>query len=194
MIKGDTMGNEIDKLKKKLKKVMQEKDRCMICLNLTAGKKHQLYRDKYRILNEEYWILQESLNYYEGILIAENDEIEIKRIGDSVENMYHIYLKGKAIKIGHIDYEGYHSSIITGDIGYVIDCNYNGHHYAYKALCLLSDYLYKNGIPDFYISVFSHNIPSIKTINRYGGEVIRTEGRLTTYQCNTRLLNIEKSL
>lgn len=188
------MNVDINKLRRQVDIAFMEKAKCVQQINKSTGKRYELYREKFRVLNEKYWLLQEKLDYYESSLIAENDEIEIKRFGNELEGMYGIYLKGQGIKIGHIDYRGYHASLITGDIGYIIDFKYHGHNYAYKALCMLSDYLYKNGVSDFYISVFTDNIPSVKTIEKYGGRIIRIDDRLTTYQCDTRLLKKERSL
>ena len=187
---------DIERLKKEVEKAIIQKNKCMADINRATGRKYELMREKFRVLNEKYWLLQEKLDYYESTYITGDDEIEIKRIGDTLENMYGIYLKGESIKIGHIDYRGYHDSTITGDVGYFIDNRFNGHNYAYKALSLLSDYLYKNGVPDFYISVFIDNVPSLKIILRavlnYGGSIIEMNGNMVTFECKTRLKNINK--
>lgn len=177
---------DIEKLVNQVIKAFNNRQSCINKLKVATGQKNALLRQKLKVLDEKYWLLQEKLTYYQSNLINSDDEIEIKRFGDEIRNKYGIYLKNEGIKIGHIDYEGYHASIIFGDIGYVIDYRFNGHHYAYKALCLLSSYLYDQGINDFYISAFNDNIPSIKTIMRYGGNIIRKEGRIVTFQCETR--------
>ncbi len=186
------MNVDIYKLKREVENALMERNRCIYAINKAQGKKYFLLREKFKVINEKYWFLQEKLDYYESSLIASSDELDIKRFGNNIEAMYDIYLKDQGIKVGHIDYRGYHISNITGDIGYVIDCRFNGHNYAYKALCLLSDYLNRNNINDFYISVFSDNIPSIKTIEKYGGVIIRKDNRISTYQCITKQINIEK--
>ena len=180
------MNMDVENLRRKLEKITKEKETCAKKINKSIGEKYQLLREKYKLLNEEYWLVRDKLDYYESSLIASNDEIEIKRFGNEIESIYWIYLKDLKTKIGHIYYEGYHNSIIVGDIGYVIDSRFNGHNYAYKALCLLSSYLYENGISDFYISVFHGNTPSIKTIEKYGGTIIHQDKSLTTYKCETR--------
>lgn len=188
------MNVDIYKLKRDVEKALIEKMRCLHCINKATGKKYLLLREKFKVLNEKYWLLQEKLDYYQSNLVIDSDELEIKRYGNELENMYGIYLKGQPIKIGHIDYRGYHDSIISGDIGYVIDSRFNGNNYAYKALCLLSNYLYLNNVDDFYISVFKDNIPSNKIINKYGGAIIREDDKLCTYQCDTRRIINEKNL
>ena len=181
------MKDDIERLKLRVSKAFIERQKCMQFLMRSAGNENLVYRKKFNILNEKYWILQEKLDYFESEFIAADDEIEIKRLGNELCNMYNIYLKKNKLKVGHIDYRGYHDSVISGDVGYVIDYRYRGNNYAYKALCLFSNYLYDNNIPDFYISVFHDNIPSIKTIHKYGGGmIIKEDDKITTYECETR--------
>lgn len=188
------MNVDIYKLRREVEKALMEKNKCIYDINKSQGKKYFLLREKFKAINEKYWLLQEKLDYYESNLVATSDELDIKRFGNELESMYGIYLKDQGIKIGHIDYRGHHTSPITGDIGYVIDYRFKGHNYAYKALCLLADYLNRNNISDFYISVLSDNIPSIKTIEKYGGVIIRKDNRISTYECITKRINNEKNL
>ena len=187
------MAVNIDRLRRSVEIAMMAKAQCSKQINRSTGERYELLRKKIKILNEKYWLLQEKLDYYESNFIACDDEIELKCFGNTLENMYGIYLKGEGIKVGHIDYRGYHDSLICGDVGYVIDAKYNGHNYAYKALCLLSDYLYQNNIPDFYISVFVDNIPSLKiimnAIMNFGGDIIGMNDKMVTFKCETNNIN-----
>ena len=184
---------DITKLRKRVEKALIDKTKCIEHINHSTGEKYLLYREKFKVLNEKYWLLQEELDYYESNFIVGDDEIELRRFGNSLENMYSIYLRNQGIKVGMIDYRGYHSSSLTGDIGYVIDSRYRGHNYASKALALLSDYLYQNNIPDFYISVFFDNMPSFKIILReilnYGGNILELNGNMVTFACMTKRIN-----
>ena len=184
------MNVNIEKLRMEVEKAILDKEKCVREINRSTGKRYELFREKFKVLNEKYWFLQEKLDYYESTLIACDDEIEIKRFGPNIDNMYGIYLKGEGIKVGHIDYRGYHNSSLVGDVGYVIDKRYSGNNYAYKALCLLSEYLFQNNIPDFYISVFLNNTPSlkiiIKTILNYGGNIFEMNDNIVTFKCFTR--------
>ncbi len=190
------MDINIDKLRNEVKKALLEKEKCMEQINNSTGEKYELLREKLKVLNEKYWLLQEKLDYFESETIGYDDEIVLKKFSSNIDTMYSIYLKKDIIKIGHIDYQGYHDSKITGDIGYVIDSNYRGHNYAYKALVLLSDYLYKNNIPDFYISVFVDNKPSLKTIIKaimnYGGDIVSLNGDMVTFMCETKKIDKTK--
>lgn len=182
---------QLEKLKHDVDKAWNDRFTCMQLVCCTEGKKGELYRKKFNVVNEKCWQLQEKLDYYVSDLVASDDEIEIRRIGNDLVNMYGIYLYGQPIKVGHIDYRGYHDSLISGDIGYFVDDRFNGHNYAYKSLILLSDFLFKNDIHDFYISVFLDNISSLKIILKavlnYGGSIIRVEDNMATFQCKTRL-------
>ncbi len=186
----------LDKLRKQVEKASIAKAKCVYNINHSTGEKYLLYREKFKILNEKYWLLQEKLDYYESNYIIGDNELEIKRFGNSLENMYSIYLRNQGIKVGYIDYRGYHFSSLVGDIGYVIDMQYQGHNYAAKALELLSYYLYENSIPDFYISVFTDNTPSLKIILRtifaHGGDIVENNGKIITFKCMTKKIDDNK--
>ena len=180
------MKDEVERLRIRVDKAWNERQKCRALVMHTNGKNKEAVRQKFRLLDDKYWLLRDRLDYYDGISIIEDDEIAIKRFGDDIENRYLIYLKKGIVKVGGIDYQGYHKSLLEGDIGYFIYDKYRGSNYAYKALCLLSNYLYENKIMDFYISVFHDNDASIKTIKKYGGNVVYQDQLLTTYQCETR--------
>ena len=187
--------NEVnmEKLRDQVKKALDVKSKCLENLKNAKKENYPILRAKFDMANEKYWILQEKFDYLSSNYVAGDNEIEIKRFGDTIENMYDIYLKDKGIKIGHIDYRGYHFSDITGDIGYVIDSRYKGHNYGYKSLSLLVNYLYQHNIPDFYISVYVDNIPSLKIVLRaimnFGGEVVKLNGNMVTFECKTNVKN-----
>ena len=190
------MDVDINKLRNQVEKALEAKAKCVSRINHSTGQKYLMYREKFKILNENYWRLQEKLDYYQSNYVTGNDEIEIKRYGDSLQNMYSIYLKDEKVKVGYMDYRGYHFSNLVGDVGYVVDSRYQGNNYAYKALVLLSSYLYENNIPDFYISVFLDNLASLKIILRtvlsYGGDILEVNGNMVTFKCFTRSLDNNK--
>ena len=53
--------------------------------------------------------------------------------------------------------------------------------------------LYKDGVDSFYISSYKDNIPSISTIKKYGGDIIKDTENYTCFLCETRKLNKEKN-
>ena len=123
--------------------------------------------------------------------IKENEKIDLREIGRGI---YNIYIHNSKIHIGLITYSGYHSNETSGDIGYLIHEEFRGKNYSFEALQLLSEILYENGIPDFWISTYNTNIPSLKTIEKYGGTIIKEQYNITLFQCKTRArTNVEES-
>lgn len=63
------------------------------------------------------------------------------------------------------------SRYYDGHIGYTIDEEYRGHHYAYQACLLLKQYIHENSL---IITCDPSNIASKKTIEKLGCEYIET--------------------
>lgn len=104
------------------------------------------------------------------------------------EYSYYICLHDTNNIIGEIQYRGYHFDSLLGDVGYRIEPEYRGNKYAFQALVLLSELLYERGISDFWISTCNDNIASLKTIERYGGILIKNESIydfINLYLCQT---------
>ena len=107
--------------------------------------------------------------------------------------VYIIYLHGETKTIGNINYRGYHTSVIWGDIGYTIEPETRGNHYAYRALCLLSEFLCENGVTDFWITAHVDNIPSNKTIQKYGAHLIKSEDDVNLYLGETFIRDSDRT-
>ncbi len=106
-----------------------------------------------------------------------------------------IYLHGEKTSIGFIEYRGNETSEWFGDIGYGINTPHQGHNYAYKALVLMSKLIQDKGIENIYITTYDDNIPSQKTIEKFGG--VRTtcsHPRVLRYICNIKDLNFEEQI
>ena len=71
------------------------------------------------------------------------------------------------LKIGYSD-----SLYYSGHIGYGIDEKYSGHHYAAKACRLLFDLAKMHGMKYLYITCTPENLPSRKTCEYLGGELL----------------------
>ena len=200
----------LEKLRRDVSKAWDDRTICVRELCNSYGKKRELLDKKYKIVSEKCWLLQEKLDYYESDLIASDDKIEIRKYrnkleffrdeisnnsSNSVDYDCGIYLYGKPIKIGHIIYRASlqedHYSKECGNIGYTIYKQYEGNGYAFKSLVLLSDYLFKNNIHNYYISVDLNNIASLKTVLKailiYGGNIVSLDGNISMWQCNTKL-------
>ena len=180
----------IDELRNRVSRLFVEKTNLEKKLNSSTGIKYNYYCGQYETIKEQWWLAQEELDYYESEPIASDDEIELRRFGEDVDNIYHIYLKGQGIKVGFLQYYYDIDNEFIGNVGYVIDARFRGHNFAYKGMILLSDYLYKNGIPYFHISVNVDNKASLKTIIRaimnYGGDICNVNRQTVTFKCNTR--------
>ena len=136
--------------------------------------------DKMRKLKEKIYLDIPPIKT-DGVIDLRKDKVTKV---DILEDSYDIYLHGTDQVIGNITYFGYHTSY-NGDIGYSIYPPYNGHHYAYRALCLMSELLYEHDIKEFWVSVKNTNIPSIKTIERYGVVPFREIEDFVVYQGTT---------
>lgn len=122
--------------------------------------------------------------------IKNNGIIEIRKRIDGrntndVTGNYSICLAKKKVVVGEISYRGYHFSKYLADIGYGVDINFRGNDFSYYALCLLGEHLKENGIDDFWISTYKNNIPSVKTIEKYGGVPIKSDENFCLYMAKT---------
>ena len=100
-------------------------------------------------------------------LISSNSKIDLYKLDDDIDGDYYIYLHDTIDEVGVISYDPQYTNTVYGDISYAIDDNYQGNGYAYEALCMLADHLRKQNVCEIRLSVNNHNIPSIKTIEKY---------------------------
>jgi predicted acetyltransferase len=99
-----------------------------------------------------------------------------------------IYLSGTNICVGQINYENNCSDGFRkfwGDVSYDVLEQYRGNGYAGKALRVMAEYLYNNeNVDSLYINVFNDNVPSIKTVEKFGGELYLDERGKLCYRCD----------
>ena len=100
-------------------------------------------------------------------LISLSSEIDLYKVDDSIDGTYFIYLHNSSEEVGFITYDPKYSSSRYGDISYTIYDEYQGNSYAFKALCMLSQYLTENDVELIRISSKRNNVSSIKTIEKY---------------------------
>lgn len=183
--------NDIEKLKQEYSELLEIKqDICMFISKHTRDYSDDTMQRIYSELNS----IISRIDYLKPIVITSviaDSEIELKTAGEtnSLLAEYLIYLKGTQTCVGSITYRGYHVSDYFGDIEYRIEEKFNGNGYAYKALCLVSNILAENDIPDFWITCEASNIASLKTIKKYGeiqGE--KETNRVMLFDCGTRVL------
>lgn len=98
-----------------------------------------------------------------------------------------IYLHDTSLEVGVIDYRGPCDSKWLGDIGYTINEEYRGNNYAYKALELISPVIASKGIDKVTITTYANNIPSVKTIEKFGGVLTDTINQdVLSYTCEIK--------
>ena len=165
-------GNASDEVKKELEETVKKSDN---------------WREKQSDLFHKITGLKELL-YWEIPPIKTDGVIDLRKNNmtreKDIADYYDICLHGTKEVIGSLKYEGYHFNE-TGDVRYTVYPPYQGHHYAYRALCLIGELLKENGIEDFWVTVKNDNIPSIKTVQRYGVEVVDNFDEYTLYQGRT---------
>ena len=115
------------------------------------------------------------------------DEFSFEDFGD-ITGKYKICLSSTKEVVGYIKYRGYHVNSKMADVGYAVDSKHRGHGYAYEALCLLSELLKENGIEDFWISVRPDNLPSVRTIEKYGASFLKSMDDVKVFSCKTFML------
>ena len=120
---------------------------------------------------------------------ASNEKIDLKKNihKPSKFGEYYIFLHNTNTIVGVIDFQSEES------IGGIIYEEYRGNHYLYEALNLLGEILYKNGIEYIYPIILKDNIASRKSVERYGGKLIKKlENDLVQYECKTRLVSMKE--
>lgn len=135
-----------------------------------------------RIIIDRKYELEKELHF----LLPPTKSNGIIDLREDSKYCYRIYISNTKIEIGHIRFRGYHTNDFSGDIGYSIFKEYRGNNYAYQALTLLSEKLYEDGISDFWVGIYSNNIPSIKTVEKYGGVLKKDNNGALLFECTTQ--------
>lgn len=188
----DELFKEKEKIVKKLEEINYK-----IYQELNNGKDYndvyngELFKQR-ELLNDKLDLIEREL-FIKKTPIISDEIIELKKLDDDIIGDYFIYLKSIKKSIGLIKYRGYHNEG-SADIGYIIDEKYRNKGYAKRALDLLSEHLFNNDIYDFWISCYKTNIPSVKIITSYGGNIIKEENDILLFDCTTKKRNIEESI
>ncbi len=151
----------------------------------------QLTKEEKLLSNQrnDIWKQQDELNkkvYFLKPPVGCNDKVDL-RTKDG--RNYEIYLHETEILVGNVEYRGYHVSEFLGDVGGYIEEEYRGHHYIYEALCVLGEILNEQGVNDFWVTTFEENIPSKKSIERFGGQLLSSDNNppgVLLYECLTK--------
>ena len=168
--------NDIKKLYE-LRKQLTDKE-ANIYETIYSERKDKLDIKAHEKINEELYVINNKIEKVENMIMLKKDpiisdeELDLRKVEDELEGKYFIFLHNKNIKVGFIEYKGYHKTKLDADAGIYIEEQYRGNSYAYKATNLLKELLYNKGISDFWVSAQVNNIPSIKTIRKLGGVLL----------------------
>ncbi len=120
-----------------------------------------------------------SFQFFNNFDFLSDGEIDLKISGKYFgdEEMlpfyyYDIFLKDRFIgrismRIGH----NFHS-YYNGNIGYEIEENFRGNNFAFKACKLVLPIAKAHGMNEIFLTCDENNIPSYKTIEKLGGELL----------------------
>jgi tagatose 1,6-diphosphate aldolase len=114
-----------------------------------------------------------------GILVDEELELVLttKKPGDPTRDWlpsYSFEMRVNGQRAGGINLRmGNTRNIIMycGHIGYVVEPEYRGHHYAERSCRLLLPLIKAHGLDEIWITCNPENIPSRRTCERLGGEL-----------------------
>lgn len=85
---------------------------------------------------------------------------------------YDIFLKDRFIGRISMRIDSNFHSYYNGNIGYEIEENFRGKNYALKACKLVLPIAKAHGMNELFLTCDENNIPSYKTIERLGGELL----------------------
>lgn len=120
-----------------------------------------------------------SFQFFDNFNFLSDGEIALKISGKYLgdEEMlpfyyYDIFLKDRFIGRISMRVGGNFHSYYNGNIGYEIEESFRGRSYALKACKLVLPIAKAHGMNEIFLTCEENNIPSYKTIERLGGELI----------------------
>ena len=139
------------------------------------------------LLKEEYFKIVDELevikkaDYSDGEL----DLLINEHKGNGTNDVwYDIRLTNTPVYIGEIRVTYCNPIRFLGDVGYELKKEYRGHGYMLKALNVLKEPLIERGLIHPKFTVFPSNIPSVKTIEHFGGKKVGTTGFYDIYEAD----------
>ena len=124
----------------------------------------------FRLLDRPYYTDKEITIVLKGVY-AREDDVGIKRT-----YRYDIKLYGEDVTVGYVDLRVGDSEYLfyMGHIGYRIEEEYRGHHYAEKAVRLVLNQARKEKMETVIITCSPENIASYKTITNLKAKLLGT--------------------
>ena len=97
--------------------------------------------------------------------------------------------------LGYCDFRVGHNenTYFGGNIGYTVEAEHRGHHYAAKAVRLILSLAKKHGMDHILITCDPDNLASVKTCERAGGKLLETAAipeSSDMYQRGRRYVNV----
>ena len=187
---------EKQRLKKEIEKIAENINSCRITGEVDSLSDYFSKMDELEDMLDLYYFVPNSR------IIGENENISLWKeyYNDEypLSGTYIIRDKQDMNVVGDISFNPNLADTYFGSIGYNVYNRYNGHGYAFQALCLLSNYLKTNGVDRITINALKENIPSVKTIYKFseyvqGGDINEENGSVLFSSFDLSLLD-EKTL
>ena len=129
---------------------------------------------RYDGLSQRARALREEIRFMDYKLVASDYEIDIYEVPvERYVKYYWITPHNLFKEIGFVKITyGVAAKPRMGNIGYEIKEAYRGKDYAYRALEMLVDEMLSRNLDNPTLAALPSNIPSVRTIEKFGGEVI----------------------
>jgi len=138
--------------------------------------------------------LKDEIELLKGPILS-NSVIDIyfeEESSDKETSFYYLTISGEKQKIGRININWELYDYMLGNIGAELDKEYRGNRYTLQALDLLKDLMIDKGLTKPIITARPDNIPSIKTIQNFGGKLIDQESELNIYEVDLLENNVPR--
>ena len=169
------------KIKSKLKKEIEETKKSL--------EKNRLKSARLDMVIKQYEVRVKILKTDD---LLKNDEISLVNNSGSLEGKYNIYRNEDYRKVGYITFSPEYLDLDIGSVGYAVFPQFRGKQYAYKSLCLLSDYLSNNGVNRISLVADIDNTSSIRIMEKFcdkADAIDQTDNKKTIVRYSYKLKN-----
>lgn len=178
---------QINILRKKVSELEDERIKLLFKRKECSKEEFSEYIPRINELLDEIIKLKDQIELLKGPSFS-NGVIDIyfeEESSDEIESFYYLTISGEKQKIGRININWELYDPMLGNVGAELDSNYRGHRYSLQALHLLKNLMIEKGLTKPIFTARPDNIPSIKTIENFGGKLIEeasTEQFWNTYE------------
>lgn len=156
-------------------------------MNLSSYDDRRRYFRKLNEISEEIHLLENQILFIDGPEYN-NKEIDLyldKKSSTENEKCYLITLHGNLKEIGKVRVTLKYFSSYLGNIGYEVNPFFRGHKYALQSLELLKGMMIESGLTNPIITVYPDNLASVKTIQAFGGVLVKEHNYGQKYSYDT---------